>query len=190
MKPRRAVAPVKVSNPGDAAKPFHCSIVRIVQIVRLLNAMSFSLMIAAAAAAETAVTGAPEVAGGGWISGNTLTTMLSILCGAGGIVGGKMWGDRSTKKREEEIRAQIANELRAKITNDPMHIEQSHYQADMKANAAAHTDIFGRLRLLEAEMAGIKALVTAKFDGLSAQIMETREMVRSLYDRVCNGKKR
>ena len=153
--------------------------------------MSFSLMIAAAAAAETAVIGAPEVAGGGWISGNTLTTILSILCGAGAGIGcGKMWGDRSTKKREEEIRAQIANELRAKITNDPMHIEQSHYQADMKANAAAHTDIFGRLRLLEAEMAGIKALVTAKFDGLSAQIMETREMVRSLYDRVCNGKKR
>lgn len=24
LKPRRAVAPVKVSNPGDAAKPFFC----------------------------------------------------------------------------------------------------------------------------------------------------------------------
>ena len=155
-----------------------------------LITLPFSLTLAAAAAAETAVSGAPEVAGSGWISGNTLTTILSILCGAGGIVGGKMWGERNTQKREDEVRAQIANELRAKITNDPMHIEQSHYQADMKANAAAHTDIFGRLRLLEAEMAGIKALVTAKFDGLSAQIMETREMVRSLYDRVCNGKKR
>ena len=81
-------------------------------------------MIAAAAATETDVTGAPEVAGGGWISGNTLTTILSILCGAGGIVGGKMWGDRSTKKREEEIRAQIVNELRAKIVNDPLHVQQ------------------------------------------------------------------
>ena len=147
-------------------------------------------MLAAATAAETAVTGAPEVAGGGWISGDTLTTILTILCGAGGVVGGKMWSDRSAKKHEDEIRAQIANELRTKITNDPMHIEQSHYQADMKANAAAHTDIFNRLRLLEAEMAGIKALVTAKFDGLSAQIMETREMVRSLYDKVCNGKRK
>ena len=155
-----------------------------------MEALSLGVMIAAATAAETAVTGAPEVAGGGWISGNTLTTILTILCGAGGVVGGKMWGDRNAKKHEDEIRTQIANELRAKIVNDPMHIEQSHYQADMKANAAAHTDIFGRLRLLEAEMAGIKALVTAKFDGLSAQIMERREMVRSLYDRVCNGKKR
>ena len=155
-----------------------------------MEALSLGVMIAAATAAETAVTGAPEVAGGGWISGNTLTTILTILCGAGGVVGGKMWGDRNAKKHEDEIRTQIANELRAKIVNDPMHIEQSHYQADMKANAAAHTDIFGRLRSLEADVAGIKATITARFDGLSAQLMETREMVRSLYDKVCNGGKR
>ena len=132
---------------------------------------------------------------GDLISGKMLAALFAaIFAGGGGIwigrKGGESAAEKSFEKREEEIRAQIANELRAKITNDPMHIEQSHYQADMKANAAAHTDIFGRLRLLEAEMAGIKALVTAKFDGLSAQIMETREMVRSLYDRVCNGKKR
>ena len=132
---------------------------------------------------------------GDLISGKMLAALFAaIFAGGGGIwigrKGGESAAEKSFEKREEEIRAQIANELRANITNDPMHIEQSHYQADMKANAAAHTDIFGRLRLLEAEMAGIKALVTAKFDGLSAQIMETREMVRSLYDRVCNGKKR
>ena len=155
-----------------------------------MEALSLGVMIAAAAAAETAVTGAPEVAGGGWISGDTLTTILSIICGAGGIVGGKVWSDRNAKKHEDEIRTQITNELRAKIVNDPMHIEQSHYQADMKANAAAHTDIFGRLRSLEADVAGIKATITARFDGLSAQLMETREMVRSLYDKVCNGGKR
>ena len=132
---------------------------------------------------------------GDLISGKMLAALFAaIFAGGGGIwigrKGGESAAEKSFEKREQEIRAQIANELRTKITNDPMHIEQSHYQADMKANAAAHTDIFGRLRLLEAEMAGIKALVTAKFDGLSAQIMETREMVRSLYDRVCNGKKR
>ena len=170
-------------EPRERGKTF-----AILSILLILSKHQNHMILAILLAAAATVT--PEVADSGWISGNTLTTILSILCGAGGIVGGKMWGDRSTKKREEEIRAQIANELRAKITNDPMHIEQSHYQADMKANAAAHTDIFGRLRILEAEMAGIKALVTAKFDGLSAQIMETREMVRSLYDRVCNGKKR
>ena len=143
------------------------------------------------------VTIAAAAAGGDGdlISGKMLAALFAaIFAGGGGIwigrKGGESAAEKSFEKREEEIRAQIANELRAEITNDPMHIEQSHYQADMKANAAAHTDIFGRLRLLEAEMAGIKALVTAKFDGLSAQIMETREMVRSLYDRVCNGKKR
>lgn len=143
------------------------------------------------------VTIAAAAAGGDGdlISGKMLAALFAaIFAGGGGIwigrKGGESAAEKSFEKREQEIRAQIANELRAKIVNDPMHIEQSHYQADMKANAAAHTDIFGRLRLLEAEMAGIKALVTAKFDGLSAQIMETREMVRSLYDRVCNGKKR
>ena len=150
-----------------------------------MEALSLGVMIAAAAAAGD----------GDLISGKMLAALFAaIFAGGGGIwigrKGGESAAEKSFEKREQEIRAQIANELRTKITNDPMHIEQSHYQADMKANAAAHTDIFGRLRLLEAEMAGIKALVTAKFDGLSAQIMETREMVRSLYDRVCNGKKR
>lgn len=154
-----------------------------------MEALSLGVMLAAAAA-ETAVTGAPEVAGSGWISGDTLTTILSILCGAGGVVGGKMWGDRNAKKHEDEIRAQIANELRTKITNDPMHIEQSNYQATMKANAADHADIFARLRFLESELAGVKATMVAKFDGLSAYMMETREMVRSLYDKVCNGKRK
>ena len=143
----------------------------------------------------TCLLAAEAAADGDLISGKVLAALFAaIFAGGGGIwigrKGGESAAEKSFEKREEEIRAQIANELRAKITNDPMHIEQSHYQADMKANAAAHTDIFGRLRILEAEMAGIKALVTAKFDGLSAQIMETREMVRSLYDRVCNGKKR
>ena len=150
-----------------------------------MNLLSLGVMIAATAAGGD----------GDLISGKMLAALFAaIFAGGGGIwigrKGGESAAEKSFEKREQEIRAQIANELRAKITNDPMHIEQSHYQADMKANAAAHTDIFGRLRLLEAEMAGIKALVTAKFDGLSAQMMETREMVRSLYDRVCNGKKR
>ena len=48
-----------------------------------MDGLSLGVMLAAAAA-ETAVTGAPEVAGGGWISGDTLTSILYILCGAGG----------------------------------------------------------------------------------------------------------
>ena len=60
----------------------------------------------------------------------------------------------------------------------------------MKLNAEQHADLFNRMRIVEAELAGIKATITAKFDGQSAQLMETREMVRSLYDKVCNGGKR
>ena len=143
------------------------------------------LVIAAAAAASD----------GDLISGKMIAALFAaIFAGGGGIwigrKGGESAAEKSFEKREQEIRAQIANELRAKITNDPMHIEQSHYQADMKANAAAHTDIFGRLRSLEADVAGIKATITARFDGLSAQIMETREMVRSLFDKICNGKRK
>lgn len=156
-----------------------------------MSVLILGVTIAAAVLADAAAgSGGSTVQGSGWISGDTLTTILSIICGAGGIVGGKVWSDRNAKKHEDEIRTQIANELRAKIVNDPMHIEQSHYQADMKANAAAHADIFGRLRSLEADVAGIKATITARFDGLSAQLMETREMVRSLYDKVCNGKRK
>ena len=139
--------------------------------------MPLSLMIAAAAAAETAVTGAPEVAGSGWISGDTLTTLISILAGAGGVVGGKMWGEKSAKKVKAEI-------------PQPCMTEQTGYQAGQKKNEADHADLFGRVRVLESEMAGVKATIAAKFDGLSAQMMETREMVRSLYDRVCNGKRK
>ena len=139
--------------------------------------MPLSLMIAAAAAAETAVSGAPEVAGSGWISGDTLTTLISILAGAGGVVGGKMWGEKSAKKVKAEL-------------PQPLEIEQTSYQATMKNNEKDHTDLFNRLRILEAEVAGIKATIAAKFDGLSAQMMETREMVRSLYERVCNGKRK
>ena len=139
--------------------------------------MPLSLMIAAAAAAETAVSGAPEVSGSGWISGDTLTTLISILAGAGGVVGGKMWGEKAAKKVKAEL-------------PQPLEIEQTSYQATMKNNEKDHTDLFNRLRILEAEVAGIKATIAAKFDGLSAQMMETREMVRSLYERVCNGKRK
>ena len=154
--------------------------------------MTLLALILAAAAAS--VSSAPSPTTSGWISGDTLTTIISILAGAGGLVGGKMWGDRAADKKlakqEDVLRTQIANELRAKILNDPLHIEQSGFQASMKNNEKDHTDLFNRLRVLEADVSGIKATITAKFDGLSAQIMETREMVRSLYDKVCNGKRK
>lgn len=139
--------------------------------------MTLALILAAGAATEMAVNGTPEVSGGGWISGDTLTTILSILAGAGGVVGGKMWGEHAARRVKADI-------------PQPCTVEQTGYQAAMKKNEADHADIFARLRIVETEVASIKATITAKFDGLSAQLMETREMVRSLYDKVCNGGKR
>lgn len=130
---------------------------------------------------------------GDLISGKMIAALFAaIFAGGGGIwigrKGGESAAEKTFEKREAEIRTQIANELRAKIVNDPMHVEQSSYQANMKANASDHADLFNRMRVVESDLASVKATITARFDGLSAQMMETREMVRSLFDKICKRK--
>lgn len=136
---------------------------------------------------------AAEVGDGDLISGKMIAALFAaIFAGGGGIwigrKGGESAAEKTFEKREAEIRTQIANELRAKIVNDPMHVEQSSYQANMKANASDHADLFNRMRVVESDLASVKATITARFDGLSAQMMETREMVRSLFDKICKRK--
>ena len=135
---------------------------------------------------------APEAAD--HISGSAITAIFTGMAAVISAIGTKLFANagfnRRFAAREQELRAEIAEELRTKITNDPLRIEQSSYQAMMKNNEKDHSDIFTRLRCVETEVAGIKATIAAKFDGLSAQMMETREMVRSLYDKVCNGKRK
>ena len=120
-------------------------------------------LIMAAAAAET--------------SGDGIVAKGTLVVGSGVVSSILTW--LAAKKHAEKT-----------AVPQPCMTEQTGYQATMKKNDKDHTDIFMRLRVLEAEVAGIKATITAKFDGLSAQLMETREMVRSLYDKVCNGGKR
>ena len=140
-----------------------------------MEALSLGVMIAAAAAAETAVTGAPEVAGGGWISGDTLTTILTILCGAGGVVGGKMWGDRNAKKHEDEIRTQIANELRAKIVNDPLHVQKV-------PDCISVQECNRKMDALGSRVTELEKKVDAKFDKISEQLnaMDDKSEARSV----------
>ena len=143
-------------------------------------------IIIVAAAAETT---------GDLIPGKVIIGLFSAIFAAGGGIwigrkGGESAAEKTWADKEQKIRAEIASELKAKIVNDPLTVEQSSYQATMKLNAEQHADLFNRMRIVEAELAGIKATITAKFDGLSAQLMETREMVRSLYDKVCNGGRR
>ena len=119
--------------------------------------------------------------GRGWISGNTLTTILSILCGAGGIVGGKMWGDRSTKKREEEIRAQIANELRAKIVNDPLHVSKVQNCVSIGECNRRMKDLDERVTRLEGKFdSGIGKIM----DKLSAMDRESEQRAVALHRRM------
>ena len=137
--------------------------------------MILAIILAAAA------TVTPEVADSGWISGNTLTTILSILCGAGGIVGGKMWGDRSTKKREEEVRAQIANELRAKIVNDPLHISKVQNCVSIGECNRRMKDLDERVTRLEGKFdSGIGKIM----DKLSAMDRESEQRAVALHRRM------
>ena len=86
-------------------------------------------------------------------------------------------------------RAEIANELRTKIVNDPLTIEQTGYQAKMKENEKDHENLFLRMSSLEKEHAALSAKVDAKFDAITEQLRETKDMVRQLFDRICKGKK-
>lgn len=137
--------------------------------------MTLAIILAAAA------TVTPGVADSGWISGNTLTTILSILCGAGGIVGGKMWGDRSAKKHEDEIRAQIANELRAKIVNDPLHVSKVQNCVSIGECNRRMKDLDERVTRLEGKFdSGIGKIM----DKLSAMDRESEERAVALHRRL------
>lgn len=55
-------------------------------------------------------------------------------------------------------------------------------------NLDEHKEIFQRLNSLDKDMASVKATMSAKFDAMSIQLMETKEMVRQLVDRICKRK--
>ena len=114
---------------------------------------------------------------GGIVASGTVTVGASIVTGILTYLATKRHSDKVSKSVSQAV-------------PQPCLTEQTGYQAAMKANEKDHADLFNRMRIVEAELAGIKATITAKFDGLSAQLMETREMVRSLYDKVCNGKRK
>ena len=142
------------------------------------------LVLAAAAAAND----------GDLISGKVIVALFSAIFAAGGGIwigrkGGESAAERGWAKREQDLRAEIANELKTKILNDPLHVEQSGYQAKMKENEKDHENLFLRMSSLEKEHAALSAKVDAKFDAITEQLRETKDMVRQLFDRICKGKK-
>ena len=142
------------------------------------------LVLAAAAAAND----------GDLISGKVIVALFSAIFAAGGGIwigrkGGESAAERGWAEREQKLRAEIANELRTKIVNDPLTIEQTGYQAKMKENEKDHENLFLRMSSLEKEHAALSAKVDAKFDAITEQLRETKDMVRQLFDRICKGKK-
>lgn len=131
---------------------------------------------------------------GDLISGKVIVALFSAIFAAGGGIfigrkGGESAAEKSWSKREQEIRAEIANELRTKLTNDPLHVEQSGYQAKMKENEKDHENLFLRISKLEQTQAALSAKVDAKFDSISEQLRETKDMVKQLFERICKGRK-
>ena len=71
----------------------------------------------------------------------------------------------------------------------PCLTEQTGYQAAMKANEHDHENLFNRVAKLESRVEGISAKIDAKFEAITEQLRETKDMVRQLFDRICKGKK-
>lgn len=115
----------------------------------------------------------------------------SLVVGSSVVSGILAWltAKRGWAEKEKKLRAEIANELRTKIVNDPLTIEQTGYQAKMKENEKDHENLFLRMSSLEKEHAALSAKVDAKFDAITEQLRETKDMVRQLFDRICKGKK-
>ena len=116
----------------------------------------------------------------------------SLVVGSGVVTAILTWfsAKRGWDEKEQKLRAEIANELKAKILNDPLHVEQSGYQAKMKENEKDHENLFLRMNALEKEHSALAAKVDARFDAITEQLRETKDMVRQLFDRICGGKRK
>ena len=116
----------------------------------------------------------------------------SLVVGSGVITAFLAWLTEKKRwaEKEQKLRAEIANELRTKIVNDPLHVEQSGYQAKIKENEKDHENLFMSIRALEQKHSALAAKVDAKFDAITEQLRETKDMVRQLFDRICGGKRK
>lgn len=139
-----------------------------------MTMLAIIIMSAAAAASDDGIVAKGTIA----VGSGVVTAILTWLSAKKG------WAEK-----EQKLRAEIANELRTKIVNDPLTIEQTGYQAKMKENDKAHENLFFRMSSLEKEHAALSAKVDAKFDAITEQLRETKDMVRQLFDRICKGKK-
>ena len=121
-----------------------------------------AIIIMAAAAAET--------------TGDGIVAKGSLVVGSGVISSIVTW--LAAKKHADKT-----------AVPQPCITEQTGYQAAMKANEHDHENLFSRVAKLESRVEGISAKIDAKFEAITEQLRETRDMVRQLFDRICKGKK-
>ena len=112
----------------------------------------------------------------------------SLVVGSGVVTAILTWlsAKRGWAEKEQKLRAEIANELKAKILNDPLHVEQSGYQAKMKENEKDHENLFLRMSSVEKDVAGIKADNAAQNRLLDRMV----NRIDALYDRIILGGKK
>lgn len=74
---------------------------------------------------------------------------------------------------------------RTAVVPDPVRTEASAQQDRKDQNDEAHADLFGRMRVVEAEVAALKA------ETRGVQQMQARmfDMISALYERIIGGKK-
>ena len=117
---------------------------------------------------------------GDLISGKMIAALFAaIFAGGGGIwigrKGGETAAEKSFDKREQEIRAQIANELRAKITNDPLHVQQVNDCISVK-------ECNRKMDALNSRVTELEKKVDSKFDKIldTLSAMDDKSEARSV----------
>ena len=130
-----------------------------------------AIIILAAAAAETT---------GGMSGGEILGLILGAIFGGGGCIwigrkGGESAAEKSWQRREEELRTQITNELKAKVDLpqplgvklEEKFVSREEFLKYVDDNAHDHDNIFLRLTSNDKSMGEIKGMLSGIRDDLS-----------------------
>jgi len=136
--------------------------------------MKAILLIASTAA--TAVAESAQPGSSDWISGSTLIAIISAICGAGGVVGGRVWGESSARKVKAEI-------------PQPCIQEQSPSQANWKTNEHDHENLFNRVAKAEKDIARIEAKTDATFQFVQKQLDALTQMTTQIFNKLIKGDK-
>lgn len=107
------------------------------------------------------------------MDGISLTIGGAALTTLGGIIGAV-------------VKAYTARNQRTEIAPNPLTVEQTAYQAQMKDNAKDHENLFARMARAETDIAAIKADNVAQ----NRLLDRMANQIEKLYDRIICGKRK